>query len=158
MEMVRDLNERAHPQVPEREEAPVTIECKTCHRGLARPLLLRRELRFIIDRHGVDSALARYRELRERDTLRGMFDSVERESNTLAEVLARDGRPREAIAIYQLNREFFPASSSITFDLGRLYEQVGDTALAVEYYQRTLTINQNHRSARQGLERLRRQP
>jgi hypothetical protein len=158
LQMVQEINERILPQVPEREDPNVTIECKTCHRGLPRPLLLKQELRTIIDRHGVDSAVARYRALRDRVATDGMYDFGEWEMNVLAENLARDGRLRDAIAIYRLNGEFFPESLSIQYSMGRLYEQDGDTTAAVRSYERALTIRPNHRASKEGLDRLRRRP
>ena len=155
LRMVDNLNGYVLPLVPEREDPPVAIECKTCHRGQPRPLLLTQDLRIVLDEFGADSAVARYRRLRERFPMSGTFDFGEWEMNVLAERLARDDRARDAIAIYELNAEFHPNSRSIAFSLGRLYENVGDVEAAIRYYERVLELAPNNQAAIERLEALR---
>ena len=52
--------------------------------------------------------MAKYRELREKAPMSGSFDSGEWEVNTLAERLGKQGKVKDAILIYELNREFYP--------------------------------------------------
>ncbi|HXI20257.1 MAG TPA: c-type cytochrome [Gemmatimonadales bacterium] len=92
MRMVQTLNQYVLPMVPDREEPHVVMECKTCHRGRPRPVLLTQEMRWALQTGGVDSAIARYRELREAFENRGAYDFGEWEVNLFAEELARDGR------------------------------------------------------------------
>ena len=155
LRMVENLNRHVLPLVPERDDPPLTIQCKSCHRGQPKPVLLTQHLSAVLDEYGADSAVARYRELRERDGMSGAFDFGEWEMNTFAERLARDGRPRDAIAIYELNAEFYLNSGSIALSLGRLYEGEGDTDSAIRYYERTLELIPNHRGARARLDALR---
>lgn len=154
LEMVRRLNDEVLANLPDRDDPPVRVECKTCHRGLARPTLLKQELRMVLDRAGTDSAAARYRELRDRGALTGRFDFGEWETNTLAEDLAREGRHRDAIAIYRLNEEFYPASVSIKGGLAQLYEAVGDTTDATAYYEKVLVLAPDNATARRRLDAL----
>lgn len=158
MRMTQNLNRHVLPLIPERDEPLLQMQCKTCHRGLSRPTLLTQDLAWIIDEHGVDSATTRYRTLRERIGMAGAYDFGEWEMNTLAERLEADGRLRDAIAVYELNGEFFPESVSIAFSLGRLHEAVGDTAAAVLSYERVLELRPAHGAARARLEALRENP
>ena len=155
LRLVANLNNQVFPLIPERDDPPRPIECKTCHRGLAKPVLLRNVLSSVLDQHGADSATATYRRLRESSGMAGVYDFGEWETNTLAEELAAQGRFRDAIAIYKLNADFYPRSSAIAGSLGRLYEQVADTAAAIRSYERTLELRPNHRGAAERLRVLR---
>ena len=155
LRMVANLNGMVLPLVPERDDPPLAIECKTCHRGLPRPTLLSQGLRAIIDEHGADSAVATYRFYRESLMTSGTFDFGEWETNVTAERLARDGRSQDAIAIYELNAEFYPESASIALALARLYEGEEEIETAIRYYERVLELAPNNRAAQQRLEALR---
>ena len=155
LRMTDNLNGYVLPLVPERDQPNVRLECKTCHRGQARPVLLTQELEFVIDEHGVDSAAARYRELRQDYGMSGAFDFGEWEMNTLGERLNANGRFRDAIGIYELNAEYHPQSASITFSLGNLYVEVADTAAAIRYFERTLELQPRFRRAKDRLDQLR---
>ncbi|HXV86527.1 MAG TPA: c-type cytochrome [Gemmatimonadales bacterium] len=155
LDMVRHLNDEVLANLPDRDDPPLRVECKTCHRGLARPVLLKQELRLVLDRAGADSAVARYRDLRNRATLAGVFDFGEWETNTLAEDLSREGRRQDAIVIYRLNEEFYPESASIKGSLAQLYEAVGDTVQAINYYEKVLVLAPTFAPARRRLEALR---
>ena len=153
--MVADLNEQILPSVPDRDEPPVRMECKSCHRGLPRPLLLKQQMRIIIDESGADSAAAWYRDMREQAPTDGLYDWGEWETNVLAETLERDDRLADAVAMYELNAEFYPNSVSIQGSLAGLFEQLGDTVNAIKRYERILEIRPGHRGATERLAGLR---
>ncbi len=155
LRLVANLNSQVFPLMPERDDPPQQIECKTCHRGLAKPVLLRNVLSSVLDRDGADSAVATYKRLRESSGLAGVYDFGEWETNTLAEELAAQGRFQDAIAIYELNADFYPRSSAIAGSLGRLYEQVADTAAAIRSYERTLELRPNNDRVAERLRALR---
>ena len=73
----------------------------------------------------------------------------------LAEQLEREGRARDAIAIYELNAEFYPNSLSIVLSTARLYEEIGEVDAAIRSYLRTLEIQPGHGTALARLEALR---
>ncbi len=155
MRMVENLNGYVLPLTPERTEPPVVVECKTCHRGVARPLLLKQELLLVTHDAGVDSAVARYRQLREDFALSGSYDFGEWETNQVAERLEAEGRIADAIAIYEMNAEYYPESLSIAATLGRLYEEEGDVQAAIRSYERVLELRPGHQGAQRRLEALR---
>lgn len=156
LHMVDSLNEQVLSRLPHRATPPVRIECKTCHRGLNKPLLLTQELHRVADTAGIEAAVARYELLRERAPMAGTYDFGEWETNTLAERLARDGRTRDAIAIYEMNAVYYPQSISIAFSLGGLYEELDETDRAITYYERVLELRPEHTGAQERLDVLRR--
>ncbi|HJU72727.1 MAG TPA: c-type cytochrome [Gemmatimonadaceae bacterium] len=139
LQMVDSLNRVVIPKLPGVSANPVRIECKTCHRGVNKPLLLTQALERVRADSGINAAVARYRFLRQNAGMAGAYDFGEWEMNLWAEKLATGGRQADAIAVYQLNLEFFPRSVSILTTLGRLLEPT-DKVKAIEYYERALTI------------------
>jgi len=155
LRMTKNLNENILTGIPDRDQPALEIQCKTCHRGQSKPMLLSQEMRASLDSDGAEAAVARYRELRNDFERAGAFDFGEWEVNTLAEVLAQEGRPRDAIAIYELNAEFHADSSSIALSLGNLYETVEDKEAAIRSYERALELRPNLERAQKRLEALR---
>lgn len=153
--LVETLNRGLLPMMADRDEPGYEIGCKTCHRGRPKPELLSDVLRRALDEQGPDSAAATYRRLREEVVLDGMYDFGEWETNGLAERLAREGRARDAIAVYELNLEYNPESLSIVLALGRLYEEVGDRDAAIRRYERALELAPANAAARERLAVLR---
>ena len=155
--MVRDLNDIVLAALPDRDAPPIAIQCKTCHRGRPRPVLLAQELRMALDDFGSDSATARYeRFLADEDVvLAGWFDFGEWEVNTLAERLQGEGRTADAIAIYELNARHHPGSISIHSRLGALHEAQGDPRAAILSYERVLEIDPENQVALSRLRALR---
>lgn len=154
LRMVETLNRELLPGLPERDQPPLAVECKTCHRGLAKPFLLRTELRRVLEEDGVDAAVARYRELRETSATAGAYDFGEWEMNELAREVAAAGDTAAAASLLELNEEFHAASASIPATLGSLYEALGRTDDAVAAYRRALERNPQNRGARARLEAL----
>lgn len=154
LKMVMRINEEMLPQVPNRSDPPLRVECKTCHRGIRRPFLLRTELRSVIDREGVEAAIRRYRKLRETAMEDGVYDFGVWETNELARELVRDGRDADAAAILELNEEFHPLDPSIPRELGLIYERLGEREKAVGAYRRALGLNANDTRSLQHLRAL----
>jgi hypothetical protein len=153
LRMVDSLNRVVLPQLPGLKGSPIRIECKTCHRGAPRPLLLTQHLERVRDSAGIDAAIASYRDLRQNQGMAGRYDFGEWEVNLWAERLAKAGRTSEAIAVYQLNLEFFPQSAAILGTLGTLYEST-DRAKAIEYYERAAALQPRNTELLKRLERL----
>jgi tetratricopeptide (TPR) repeat protein len=153
LRMVDSLNRVVLPGLPGRSEPPIRLECKTCHRGAARPYLLTQLLERVRDSAGIEAAVARYRDLRRDAGMAGRYDFGEWEVNQWAERLAKAGRAADAIAVYQLNLEFFPQSGSILAALGQLHEPI-DRAKAIEYYERLLIIAPRNAAVLLRLERI----
>lgn len=154
MKMVADLN-AALPQLPDRDQPGVDVQCVTCHRGLARPVTLAAELEQVIGRLGVEAAVTRYGELRERYFGSGAYDFGVNSLNELARSLTQAGRTTEAVAMLELNASQYPQEASVALALGALFAQSGDREKAIASYERALQIDPNNRQAQQALQRLR---
>jgi hypothetical protein len=154
LDMVNKLNQELQAGLPNRDSLTLAVECKTCHRGNAKPFLLRTELHRIVITEGIPAAIARYRLLRERGTLMGAYDFREWEMNELARQLAAEGKTAAAIAMLVLNEEFYATSPSIPALLGTLYERESRKDDAIAAYRRALERNPNDRASRARLDAL----
>jgi hypothetical protein len=157
LRMVDSLNRTVLPKLPGLTGNALRIECKTCHRGASRPLLLTQDLEETRDTGGIAAAVARYRMLREKEAMEGRYDFTEWEMNLWSERLAAAGHTTDAIAAYELNLEFFPRSTSILSSLARLHEPT-DRAKAIGFWERALAINPNAPQMRRRVDSLRALP
>ena len=151
IKMTREINASFLPQLPQRHDPPVRVQCVTCHRGSATPRTLDVVLEETIAKFGVDSAVARYRRLREETLPLGRYNFGEMTLSELARRLGEEGKTAEAIAMLELNQEFYPKSSAIDFQLGQLYERRGERDQAVARYRAALTKEPENRMARRRL-------
>jgi tetratricopeptide (TPR) repeat protein len=134
--MVRNLNGEVLPQVPHRRQPPVSITCVTCHRGLPVPTTLDRILTTALDSGGAPAAIARYRQLRTEPNLAsGRYDFSETTVSDLARRLAAQGKTDDAVALLQMNGEFYPRSAQIDFQLGEVYRARGERDKALVSYR-----------------------
>lgn len=150
--MVDTLNRVTLAALPQRH-ADVSVTCVTCHRGSPIPGTIDMVLADAIDKFGADSAVARYRKLRE-TAMSGRYDFTEVPVNALARSLADRGKADAAIALLTMNQEFNPNSAEIDFLLGNIYEKQGDKDKAIARYQAVLTKRPNDPRARQRLSAL----
>jgi len=132
-----DLNTVTLAQLPNRAEPRVVVECVTCHRGLAVPKSLQTTLFEIVQTQGAAAAVAKYRELRT-DAMLGRYNFGEWEMNELARRLGQAGKSQEAIAMLELNGEFFPKAPEIDAFIAEQYEKLGDRENALQRYRAAL--------------------
>ncbi len=137
LRMTDQLNAVALAQLPSRAEPRVSVECATCHRGVAIPRSLQTILFEIIQTQGTAAAVAKYRELRA-DAMLGRYNFGEWEINELARRLTQAGKPREAIAMFEMNSEFYPAAAEIDVFIGEEYQKLGDREQARQHYRAAL--------------------
>lgn len=96
---------------------------------------------------------ARYHELkssRPKD-----FDFRERELNLLGYELLQQKRAADAVAVFGLNVEAYPASANTYDSLGEAYMAAGDRVLAEASYKQSLALNPGNENAKRMIERLR---
>jgi len=153
MRMVDSLNHQFLTALPERHDPQVSVRCVTCHRGSPLPQTLDAVLSDIIDRHGVDSAIARYKQLRE-DMVSGRYDFSELSINELARVLGSTGKTDAAIAMLQMNEQYYPQSPHIEFALGEMYLKNGDKGQAIQHYRAVLAKRPDDTRAKRRLDSL----
>ncbi|HEU0054201.1 MAG TPA: photosynthetic reaction center cytochrome c subunit family protein, partial [Longimicrobium sp.] len=154
MRMTRQINTELLPRVPDRVQPPVNVSCLTCHRGLPVPTTLDRVLEAAIDSGGAPAAIARYRQLREQTLVSGRYDFSEGTVSDLARRLAARGKTAEAIALLEMNGEFYPNSGMIDFQLGEIYRARGDRDRAIAYYRTALQKQPDNMQAKRRLDEL----
>jgi tetratricopeptide (TPR) repeat protein len=154
--MVDTLNSVTLAKVPQRHEA-VRITCVTCHRGSPLPGTIETVLLDAVDQYGADSAVARYKRLRE-NAMSGRYDFTEGPVSSAARTLVGRGKPDVAITLLTMSQEFNPSSADVDLQLGDIYEKSGDKDKAIARYQAALTKRPNDPRARQALTRLGKPP
>jgi hypothetical protein len=135
MRMVHTLNGEVLPQVPHRHDPPVSVGCITCHRGLPIPTTIDRVVMAAIDSGGAQAAVAKYRALREREMGSGRYDFSESTLTDIGRRLAMQGKTAEAIALLEMDAEFYPNAGSVDFALGDAYRAAGNHDQALVHYR-----------------------
>jgi CubicO group peptidase (beta-lactamase class C family) len=105
----------------------------TCRKGIG-PIVVATTVR-----QGIEAAVARYRELKARQSAGYAFG--ESQLNSAGYALLRAGRLDDAIAIFQLNVEAYPEAFNPYDSLGEAYLARGDTALAITNYRRSVELD-----------------
>ena len=154
LRMADTINNRLLAALPDRSDPPVRVLCVTCHRGLSKPATLASTLTETIETKGTDSAIAQYRRLRENTMTLGKFDFGEWSMNELARTLAERGKTAEAIAMLELNQEFYPQAPELDFMIGELHRQRGEKDKAIARYRLVLQKDPNNQQAKRRLTEL----
>ena len=98
----------------------------------------------------VATAIAEYRKLKGSET----YDFSEGELNTLGYQLMRLNRVKDAIEIFKLNVEMYPAASNPYDSLGEAYLEDGQKDLALVNYKKAVELNSSNANAVQIVRRL----
>ncbi|MGB8952562.1 MAG: MBL fold metallo-hydrolase [Candidatus Aminicenantales bacterium] len=100
---------------------------------------------------GMEAGIQKFDELKSNKD-RYFFN--ERQFNNAGYQLLGSGRIDEAVAIFKMNVELYPESWNVYDSLAEAYAAKGETALAIQYYQKSLEINPDNQNAKDKLERL----
>lgn len=157
LRMIDQLNNVTLAQLPSRAQPRVVVDCATCHRGVLLPKSLQTTLFEIVEAQGAPAAIAKYRELRTDATL-GRYNFGEWEINELARRLSDAGKADAAIAILEMNGEFYPASAEIDVMIGEQYRRLGDRDRAIQRYRAALAKSPQNGMAKQRLEEMEKKP
>jgi tetratricopeptide (TPR) repeat protein len=143
------------PEVTGKAAAEVTgIRCATCHRGVAVPKLLPDLLTETATRSGGPAAIQQYRDLRTKYYGSQSYDFSEPALVAMATPLINANKADDAIALLQLNAEFYPKSSATYAALGQAYARKNDTANAIKNYEKAVELDPNNQNAKRQLEQL----
>jgi len=117
------------------------VSCATCHGGIRAPMSLEDNLELVRESDGLEAAVARYRALRERYYGTAAYDFGPRSLMNFGERLTDAGSPDDAIVAFELNREFYPESPEVLFNLAKAYGAAGRNDEAVAAYRRVIEVS-----------------
>ena len=139
-------------------DAPIRVECATCHHGVNKPQPIDALMSDLIGKSGTEAAAAKYRQLRKDYYGQGSYDFTAEPLLQLAQGLMAKNQAQEAAQMLELNLEFNPPSPRAYFMLGEAWRSAGDTKKAREAYQNVLKLNPENARAKARLEELDRAP
>ena len=154
LRMVEAINGEYLPKLSSRLEPRVVVTCATCHRGVSEPRPLEQVILTRYDSAGTDSAIALYRELSQRYYGRASYDFGETPLGVVGQDLSKQNHLADALRFYQLNLEYSPNSASVWSQLAGAQLASGDTATAIQSYQKALTLDPKDRQATRALQML----
>jgi tetratricopeptide (TPR) repeat protein len=154
LQMVRRVNGEELSALDEFRPDRVQVTCITCHRGATKPQLLEDVLAGVIAEAGVEAAIARYHELRERYEDGFTYNFRESTLNTLGYRLLRAGQVDDAIALFKLNVEIYPDAWNPYDSLAEAYMTKGQNEQAIALYRQSLVLNPDNRNAVEKLQQL----
>lgn len=154
LQMTMDINGTYLVKTGRTFTARTRVTCETCHRGASKPRTLAAEVLGALEAKDADSAVTRYRELREKSYGRAMFDFGEASLPVMADELTRARRADDAAKLLQLNLEFFPKSGMTYSAIAMGQAQRGDTAAARATVEKGLAASPDDPQLKQLLARL----
>jgi len=152
--MSREISAKL-PEVTGKPAAEIaSLRCATCHRGVAIPKLLPDVLAETATKSGAAAALQQYRDLRTKYYGGQSYDFSEPALIATATPLINANKPDDAIALLQLNVEFYPKSSATYAALGQAYAKKNDTANAIKSYEKAIELDPANQNAKRQLDQL----
>ena len=154
MQMVRRINGEELSALDEHRPDRIQVTCVTCHRGATKPQMLEDVLADVIAEDGVEAAIARYHELRERYEDGFTYNFRESTLNGLGYRLLRADQVDDAIALFKLNIEMYPEAWNPYDSLAEAYMTKGQNEQAIALYRQSLVLNPDNQNAVQMLQKL----
>lgn len=124
---------------------PDRVTCLTCHRGAEEPELIQDVIYRVVRRQGVDSAVARYRQLRDRYYAGFTYDFRVGPLAELATRLLEEDRTEAGLRVAELEVEYHPDSYRAHFALARAQRRTGNDAGARASLERAIELAPNER-------------
>jgi tetratricopeptide (TPR) repeat protein len=132
----------------------VNVGCITCHHGRPLPMTLADTLTRTYAASGADSTVAQYRALRDRFYGSASYDFREGSLVDVADAALEKKDPKGAIAILNVDAEFYPESSFVHEAMGEAYLAAADTAQAIVHYEKAVALEPRNMGAKKMLETL----
>lgn len=122
------------------------------HRPVAQPLvdILRESIRT----SGIETAVARFKDLRAKKDLYSLSES---QMNLLGYEYLQEQKLKEAIAVFTLNVEAYPKSSNVYDSLGEAYALAGEKELAIKNYEKSVELDPKNEGGIEALKKLKAQ-
>jgi tetratricopeptide (TPR) repeat protein len=154
MAMTGDLNAKIQAITGKPPDVATRVSCVTCHRGVAIPGQLS-DILINSDRlNGPAAAIEKYRMLRTQYFGRQSYDFGEETLIAVGTALANTN-PEDAVALLQLNLEFFPKSVNTYQQIAYAYTRNIDDADAIGALEKALEIDPENGIIKGRLEQLR---
>jgi hypothetical protein len=155
LRMVQAINNEHLVKIEKKSANALQVNCITCHHGETRPpRALDEVLLEIASAQGVEAAIKKYHELREKHFGGFTYDFRDGTLNRLSQQFQAAGKNDEAIAVLKLNVQVNPNSALTYFFLGEIYLGKGEKTLAMENYKKTLSLEPANPFAKKRLEEL----
>ncbi|GAA4303139.1 serine hydrolase domain-containing protein [Nibribacter koreensis] len=107
-----------------------------------------------LKQEGREKTIAFYNYLKTSKTKEYHFETAETELNELGYHLLEEKRVEDAIAIFDLNTQEFPASANAFDSLGEAYLAKGDKNLSLKSYKQALALDPNSDNAKKMIQKL----
>jgi hypothetical protein len=156
MLMVQEINRRVDT-IPG-HDASMQVTCRTCHRGLSRPMPLSAVMLAAGMAGGSDSALRAYRALKQRYAGSDSYDFGEASLNIAAFRLGRANKIDDALALLKFNEELFPGSSGMYVIRGNVLLMRADTSAAAAAFREAVRRDTSNAEARGRLQAIGQRP
>jgi tetratricopeptide (TPR) repeat protein len=120
-----------------------------------RVMLLLRQGEFLemVQSQGVEAAARAFEKARQADPAVVLFG--EGKINQMGYEALQAGRLDDAVGLFRLNVQAYPESWNVYDSLGEGYAAKGDTALAIEAYEKSLRLKPDSEPGKKALEALR---
>lgn len=141
IKMVNDINAYLAKSLGKPADEPVTVNCGTCHRGQAKPLMIQDVLERAYREGSFENAVELYRKLRERYYGGYTYDFSEEALTILAERLSDQGDPDGALQFLDFNLIWYPDSVRTVSLEGQVLITKGDKPGAREQYLKALEMD-----------------
>jgi tetratricopeptide (TPR) repeat protein len=156
LRMTQEINTHLLPQTG---RTPITtVQCITCHHGLAKPEQLADVLGATVHKEGVEAAIKKYGELREKYYGRAAYDFGPPSLNMLAEKLSAEKNLEGAIAVQELNVKVDPNVATSYSLLADLYQRKADRAAARAAIEKAIALEPNEPYYKRRLQELQASP
>jgi tetratricopeptide (TPR) repeat protein len=153
MIMTADLNTKVQTITGKSPTDATRVTCVTCHRGVSIPGQLSDIITATDVQKGVEAAVQQYRDLRSQYYGRQSYDFGEDTLVTAATTLANT-HPDDAVALLNLNLEFFPQSVSSWIQIAYAYTRKIDDPDAIIALEKALELQPNNGAVKGRLEQL----
>jgi CubicO group peptidase (beta-lactamase class C family) len=111
-----------------------------------------KSLKIVLDKVGYKNAIEEVKKLKK---TKSSFTVTEREVNGWGYKLISQKRVADALEIFKLNVYLYPQSANTFDSLGEIYEELGDTELAIKNYEYSLKLDPRNKNADQHIKTLR---
>jgi tetratricopeptide (TPR) repeat protein len=152
--MVRNINDYLTDNLGTDSTDHVTVECATCHRGVAKPEMIQDVMTAVFYDGGLEEAIAEYRILRDKYFGAYAFDFSANGLNDLSERMAGADELDAALTFLDLNLEFNPESVRAYQLQGDMWKKKDDVAAARKSYEKALEMAPDNAFTQSLLEKL----